>query len=357
LVRIAGIGEAYPGQYHRQEKLLAVLRDLWGDDGADPAKLAALFRNCSVDGRHVALPLEEYLRPRTFGESNKAWMAIGEEIGAVAVERALDAAGLGVEDVDALVFVSVTGLGTPSLDARLANRLRFRSTLTRIPIFGLGCVGGAASLARGADLARVDGRGVVLVLSVELCSLTFRPDDRSGANLVAAGLFGDGAAAVVLVGNGRIATGPQVVASRSVFYPDTEEVMGWEISESGFRLVLSPRIPQMVRENLRNDVDRFLGDHGLTRADVSFWMCHTGGPKVLSAIQETLDLPPGALDVSWERLRSVGNVSSASVLQVLKRTIDTRRPPAGTHGMLLAFGPGFCSELVLLQWPGAGAPQ
>jgi alkylresorcinol/alkylpyrone synthase len=140
------------------------------------------------------------------------------------------------------------------------------------------------------------------------------------------------------------------VASRSVFYPDSEQVMGWDISETGFKIVLSSEVPEVAREKLRPDVDAFLADQGLTRDDISSWVCHPGGPKVLEAMQESLELPPGALDVTWRSLREVGNLSSTSVLMVLAETLEHHRPAPGSYGMLIAMGPGFCSELVLLQW-------
>lgn len=355
MVSIAGVGDAFPGDYHRQGALLQRLREAWNPAAEDAEKLTQLFRNCGVEGRHIALPLADYQRPRALGENMQAWMRIGEEIGAAATERALDRAGLGPRDIDVLVFVSVTGLGTPSIDARLTNRLGFRSDVRRIPIFGLGCVAGASGLALGAEMAARSPRSVVLVLSVELCSLTFRFDDRSGANMVAAGLFGDGAAAVVLVGADRRAEGPAVVATRSVFYPDTEDAMGWDISERGFRLVLSPRVPALVRRHVAANVDDFLRDQGLARRDIHAWISHGGGPKVLSAIEETLELPGEALRLSRQRLRAVGNISSASVLHTLGQTQNGSRPPDGALCLLMAFGPGFCAELVLLRWPGAVA--
>jgi alkylresorcinol/alkylpyrone synthase len=191
---------------------------------------------------------------------------------------------------------------------------------------------------------------VAVLLSVELCSLTLQPQDLSIPNLIATGLFGDGAAAVVVVGERRRAEGPRIVATRSVFYPDSERVMGWDISERGFSIVLSADVPEVVRRHLRGDVDAFLEEHCLRRADIASWVCHPGGPKVLEAMEEALELPDGALALTWDSLREVGNLSSTSVLLVLADTLESRRPPAGSWGLLLAMGPGFCSELVLLRW-------
>ena len=231
------------------------------------------------------------------------------------------------------------------------NRMNLNRRIKRVPIFGLGCVAGAAGIARAADYVKAFPDQAALLLSVELCSLTVQQDDLSIANLISTGLFGDGGAAVILRGaelDG--AAGPQVVATRSVFYPDTEYVMGWEISQKGFQIVLSRDVPQVVLENLGRDVDEFLLDHELTRADIGSWIIHTGGPKVLEATQQALDLPDSALEISWECLRRTGNLSSASVLFVLEEVLRREPPPAGTWGLLAAMGPAFCSELVLLHW-------
>jgi alkylresorcinol/alkylpyrone synthase len=188
------------------------------------------------------------------------------------------------------------------------------------------------------------------VLSVELCSLTLQREDVSMANLISAGLFGDGAAAVIVAGADCGLSGPSILATRSVFYPDTEEMMGWDVSEKGFRIFLSREIPDLVRKNLARDLDEFLAGHGFTRADIGSWALHTGGPKILDATAEALGLKDGELDVSWQCLRRTGNLSSASVLVVLEEVMKNRRPEPGTIGLLAAMGPGFCSEFVLLKW-------
>jgi len=194
-------------------------------------------------------------------------------------------------DLAALFVVSVTGIASPSLDARLVNRMSLSPNIKRIPIFGLGCVAGAAGIARTADYVRAFPGDVAALLSVELCSLTLQRDDLSMANLISSGLFGDGAAAVIVTGAERMAEGPQILATRSVFYPDTEHVMGWDISEKGFQIVLSADVPELVRRHLARDVDAFLEDMGLERNNIGRWILHTGGPKVLEATAEALGLP------------------------------------------------------------------
>ncbi|HEY9421059.1 MAG TPA: 3-oxoacyl-[acyl-carrier-protein] synthase III C-terminal domain-containing protein [Thermoanaerobaculia bacterium] len=349
-MRIAAVGKALPPHYYDQDMLLAALRRRWSDRYFNPERLERLHQNVLVGGRHLALPISEYDGLTTWGKANDAWIRVAQEVGGEAVLDALKRAGLSPADVDALIFVTVTGVATPSVDARLMNRLGLPPRVKRMPIFGLGCVAGAAGIARAADYVRGFPDHVAVLLSVELCSLTLQPEDLSIPNLIASGLFGDGAAAVVVTGAGRPADGPEILATRSVFYPDSERVMGWDISESGFKIVLSADVPTVAREKLRPDVEAFLAEHGLTRSDISSWVCHPGGPKVLEAMQESLDLPTGALDVTWRSLREVGNLSSTSVLLVLADTLESRRPAPGSYGMVIAMGPGFCSELVLLRW-------
>jgi len=349
-LRIASVGRALPPHFYDQDTLLAALRRRWAGQIFNLDRMERLHRNVLVGGRHLALPIEEYDGLTTWGKANDAWIRVAQEIGGTAVMDALDKAGLKTDDVDAIFSVSVTGIATPSIEARLINRLGLPTRIKRIPIFGLGCVAGAAGIARAADYVRAFPDQVAVLLSVELCSLTLQSEDLSIPNLIASGLFGDGAAAVVVVGAERAEPGPQIVATRSIFYPGSERVMGWDISENGFRIVLSADVPNVVRDYVRQDVDDFLAEHGLTRNDIASWVCHPGGPKVLEAMQETLELPDGALDVTWNSLRTVGNLSSTSVLLVLADTLAEHRPPAGSYGMLMAMGPGFCSELVLLRW-------
>jgi alkylresorcinol/alkylpyrone synthase len=349
-VRIAAVGSALPPNFYDQDTLLEAFRRHWGSRHYNLDRLEGLHRAVLVGGRHLALPMEEYENLENWGQANDAWIRVAQEVGEGAVRVALDKAGLGVGDVDALIFVTVTGVATPSIDARLMNRLGLPARVKRMPIFGLGCVAGTAGIARAADYVRGFPDQVAVLLSVELCSLTLQREDLSIPNLIASGLFGDGAAAAVVVGNGRPAAGPEIVATRSVFYPDSEEVMGWDITQDGFRVVLSADVPEVVRQFLRRDVDTFLADQGLTRDDVAVWVSHPGGPKVLEAMQQALDLPEDALETAWRSLREVGNLSSTSVLLVLQETLDQRRPDAGTYGMMLAMGPGFCSEMVLLRW-------
>ncbi|MGW0970323.1 type III polyketide synthase [Streptomyces sp. NPDC002516] len=352
MTRIAAVhGTLAPHRYDQSEITDMVARRCL-PDGADRRALDRLHRAAQVRARHMTLPLDQYETLDGFGAANDVFIHAATDMGAKAVREALRQAGLTAADVDLLVFTSVTGIAAPSVDARLAGRLGLRPDVRRLPMFGLGCAGGAAGLARMHDylLGRPDE--VAVLLSVELCSLTFQREDPSPANLVATGLFGDGAAAVVARGSRRTGDtgGPTIVDTRSRLYPDTGRILGWEIRDSGFRVVLDPEIPGVVRRHLADDVQDFLDVHGLKPKDVTGWVCHPGGPQILDAVGEALDLPDGALDVSRRHLADVGNLSSSSVLHVLRDTLATRRPPTGTPGVLLAMGPGFACELVLLRW-------
>jgi alkylresorcinol/alkylpyrone synthase len=349
-MRILAAETALPPHHYSQRELLSAFRKHWGPRLDRFDILEKLHAAAQVDGRYLALPIDSY--PLTnFGEANDHWILVSLDLGQQAICRALTSSGLTPDQIGACIFVSVTGIASPSIEGRLINRLGLSTRMKRIPIFGLGCVAGAAGIARASDYVRAFPREACLLLSVELCSLTVQPDDFSPANLVSTGLFGDGAAAV-MVGGADVEgpPGPEIVATRSNFYPDTERVMGWDISQKGFNIVLSRDVPDVVRANLGRDADEFLADHHLQRSDIQSWIIHTGGPKVLDATADALALPKEALAVSWRCLRKTGNLSSASVLFVLEEVMKHSRPSSGTLSILAAMGPGFCSELVLLRW-------
>jgi len=354
-MRIASAASAFPKHYYSQKFLLERLQEYWGDQLRNPHLLARLHRNVTVEGRYLAIPAEEYPKIKTWGEANEIWIRVAQELGERALCVALRNAALKTGDLGALFFTSVTGIASPSIDALLINRMGLPPNIRRIPIFGLGCVAGAAGIARAADYVRAYPEQAAALVSVELCSLTLQREDLSVANLISSGLFADGAAAAVVTGEnftpetGEIA-GPRIIATRSVFYPETEDMMGWSVSEKGFRIVLSTEVPDLIRKNLGRDVDRFLADYGYSRDDIKSFVMHTGGPKVLQASADALGLKSGELEASWNSLRKVGNLSSASVLVVLEDVMKNRRPEPGSPGLLAAMGPGFCSELVLLEW-------
>jgi alkylresorcinol/alkylpyrone synthase len=349
-MKILSAASAFPKYYYPQNLLLTALRTYWSDVLPRPEMLDRLHARACVDGRYLAYPMEDYYKMQTFGDFNRAWATAAEELGRQALCRALAGAGLAPHDIGAIFFVSVTGVSSPSIDARLVNAMKLSPNVKRVPIFGLGCVAGAAGIARAADYVRAYPHQVAALVSVELCSLTLQKKDLSVANLISSGLFGDGAAAVLIGGAKRQEPGPEIVASLSTFYPDSEDVMGWDISEKGFQIVLSPSVPDVIREHLGGDVDGFLAAHELTRSDISSWIMHTGGPKVLEATQDALGLSRETIQLSWDCLRATGNLSSASVLCVLEQVMKQQRFKPGAYGILAAAGPGFCSELVLLKW-------
>jgi alkylresorcinol/alkylpyrone synthase len=354
VTRVASVAPALPPWGYDQSTLTEAFADVVLGPGDDRRVLERLHQATGVQRRHLAMPVADYAGLGGFGAANDVFIDVGTRLGAEAVGKALAAVGLEPADVDVLMSTTVTGVAAPTLDARLVPVLGLRHDVRRVPLFGLGCVAGAAGIARLHDLVAGDPDVVAVLLSVELCSLTVQRDDTSMANLVASGLFGDGAAAVVLVGDRRAAQlgidGPSVVATRSRLYPDTERVMGWDIGGSGFRIVLAASVADVVEEHLGHDVTAFLGDHDLKVADVATWVAHPGGPKVLHAMQRTLGLAPGTLERTWRSLERVGNLSSASVLHVLAAALAEPSPAPGSPAVMLAMGPGFCSELVLLRW-------
>ena len=349
---LAAVHGVLPEHRYQQDDITTALADFClGADG-NVEVLRRLHRNCRVDSRHLALPLERYGELTGFTEANDVFLGVAVELGAAAVQGALDEAGIAADQVDVIFSTTVTGLAVPSLDARIAGLIGLRPDVKRIPMFGLGCVAGAAGIARMHDFLLGRPGHVAVLLAVELCSLTVQRDDRSVANLVASGLFGDGAAAVVAVGadHPAAADGPQVVDTRSHLYPDTQRTMGWDVGSHGLGIVLDAQVPVLVQQYLGDDVRRLLADHRLAVDQVAHWVSHPGGPKVIEAIETELDLPADALELTWRSLADVGNMSSVSVLHVLRDTLVKRSPVRGTPGLLMAMGPGFCSELVLLRW-------
>jgi alkylresorcinol/alkylpyrone synthase len=337
-----------------QHELTEAFARVCGGTAREAALLRRFHRSARVDTRYLALPLEQTCALTDFGAKNDAFITHGTRLGTAALTAALEEAGVLPEEVDLILFTTVTGVAAPSLDARIAARVGLRPDVKRIPMFGLGCVAGASGIARLHDYLVGRPEQVAVLVSVELCSLTVQRDDRSVANMIASGLFGDGASAVVAMGAERArragTTGPRVIDSRTHLYPDTERTMGWDIGSSGLKIVLDAEVPVLVEQYLRQDVQTLLQAHQLSLAEVAGWVCHPGGPKVIEAICATLELEPDALEITWRSLAEVGNLSSSSVLHVLADTLDKRSFAPGSPGVLMAMGPGFCSELVLLRW-------
>jgi alkylresorcinol/alkylpyrone synthase len=375
--RVVAVEPVLPGYAYAQEAITEVVGPLVAPDPARTALLRRLHASAGVRRRHLVLPLEEYAGLHSLGAANAVFVREGAVLAEQASRRALAAAGLTPGDVDHVFATSVTGVAAPSLDVLLSERLGLRSGVRRTPSFGLGCAGGAGGLARVHDHLRGRPRDVSLLVSVELCSLTLQHGDDSTANMVASGLFGDGAAAVVVVGamhplaqaqaqapSPGGAAGPanpaaarrrrtaRVVDTRSRLYPGTTAALGWDVRDTGFAIVLSAGLPDLLRAHLLADVKDLLAEHDVTPSEVPTWVVHAGGPRVIDAVRDALGLAEDAVRESRASLAAAGNLSSASVLDVLARTLSRSEAPPGSLAVLMAFGPGVSCELVLLRLEG-----
>ncbi|MET4223176.1 type III polyketide synthase [Oerskovia enterophila] len=382
--RLLAVAPVLPGPAHPQSEITDTIGPLLTRSPATRAVLRRLHAASGVETRHTALRLDEYAGLTSFGEANDHFIRVGTDLAEEACRAALDDAGIDPGEVDFLLFTSVTGIAAPSIDAQLVTRLGLRTDVKRLPSFGLGCVAGAAGIARVHDYLTGHPQDVALLVSVELCSLTLQHGDDSMANLVSTGLFGDGATAVVMVGDahpagrpptlpddvardpaapgaraeratgaGAMPRGVEVVDTRSRLYPETADHLGWTIRDSGFGIVLSAGLPEVIAAHLAGDVKSLLVEHDLTTEDVGTWVVHAGGPRILDVVRDSLGLDEADLRHSRESLAAVGNLSSSSVLHVLAATLAARDASpsggAGPHGVLMAFGPGVSAELVLLR--------
>jgi alkylresorcinol/alkylpyrone synthase len=366
MTRIVAVHSAFPAYRYPQADLTRTIADLGDSPPARQGLLERLHANAGVDTRHTVLPLEEY--GALGGETiNDRYIDEATALGERALRAALAASGLTAADLDLLIVTSVTGVAVPSLDARLIPRLGLRTNVKRLPVFGLGCVAGAAGLARLHDYLLGWPRHTAALLAVELCSLslpqlTAPRATITTADLVASALFGDGAVALIASGTrARRATAsraprsqaarlPRVIATWSEVYPDSADALGWRLEPGGFRIVLTAELGEVVERRLGASVTGFLAGHGLTVDDIETWICHPGGPKVLDAATRALKLPDTALATSRRSLAEAGNLSSASVLHILELTVASQPPAPGSFGLLIGLGPGVSAELVLLRW-------
>jgi len=351
MTRIAAVAPVLPAFVYTQSEITAELAPLMTQVPARQAVIERMHAASGIGTRHTALPLERYRELGTFRETNDIFIEVATDLGERALRIALDDAGLEPSDIDFVLFTSVTGISAPSVDALLVHRLGLRPDVKRLPSYGLGCLGGAAGIARVHDYLVGHPTGVGVVLSVELCSLTLQRDDETMANFVATGLFGDGAAAVVMVGDDHPnARGPRITSTLSAIYPDTGDVIGFNVGGTGFEIVLTPGVAEVIERHFPADVAGFLTGHGLSLDDVAWWVAHPGGPKVLEAFEASLGVERTAFARSWACLDRVGNLSSSAVLHVLADTLSLGSFDPGAPGLLFALGPGVSAEFVLMEW-------
>jgi alkylresorcinol/alkylpyrone synthase len=342
--RVLSVATAVPRYRVDQGTARTFARAMFSEAYKDVERLLMVFDNVEIDGRYFCVPSEWFYEDHTFPERNALYVEHALDLSEKAARRALDKAGADAKDVGAVFFVSTTGLSTPSLDSQLLPRLGLSEHTRRVPMWGLGCAAGAGGLARAVDHARVYPDELVLLVGVELCGLTFQKGDRSKAGLVSMALFADGAAAVLL-GNGS-ASGPELLGSHSTTWPGTQDIMGWEIVEVGFKVQLSRSIPDLVRERMPENLNAACSSVGLSPEDMEHFVTHPGGAKVLDALEEVFGLGPGGLVLSREVLREYGNMSSVTVLFVLERFLQGGEWASGEHGVVSALGPGFSAEHV-----------
>ncbi len=346
--RIAAVATAIPPYRVRQRDVQRLARQFFAPAIDNIDHYTSIFENAEIETRSLAVPLEWFTERRSWGEANDLWIETATALGAEVARRCLAAARLTPQDVDHIFFVSTTGLAAPSIDARIMTLLDMPRHTRRTPIWGLGCAGGIAGLARASEYVRAFPEERALLVCVELCSLTFQFDDLSKRNLVAASLFGDGAAAVLVEGDALDGVGPEIIATESTLFPDSLDLMGWDIVDSGMRVVFGAGIPRVVTAQYRDLANGFLQRYGFSLPQIDHHIYHPGGAKVLRAYEQAAALSPTSLQHSRAVLRDYGNMSSATVLFVLKEFIDSGIAPS-EHGLMTVFGPGFSSEMVLIR--------
>ncbi len=345
-VALLALSTASPPNILRQDEVAVAARSLLQDRFPGFDRMAPVFSTAGINTRQSAMPIEWFFEPRGWPERTEVYLPVAVDLFVEAAGKALAEAGLTAAEVDTLVTVSSTGIATPSLEARAMERLGFRPDAARVPVFGLGCAGGTTGLGLAGKLARATPGKVVLLVVVELCTLSFRMDNLSKADIVATALFGDGAAACVLrAGAGGFA---RIEGAAEHTWPDTLNIMGWRVCHTGFGVIFDRAIPPFARTHLRPAVDEMLAAQGLEVGDVDRFVCHPGGVKVIDALEGALALKVGDLDHERAVLAEHGNMSAPTVLYVLDRV---RREGLPTTSVLIALGPGFTASSVTLGAP------
>lgn len=358
---ILSVGTHNPPHYLPQHEVKKFVRELFNERYKGIDRLMRVFHNGQIEGRYFSAPLKWFQEDHSFSEKNNRYQQLAVQFGIEAIRQTLGQPdtlrnAVPCEAIDAIFFISSSGIATPSIEVTIMNRLPFSAQTKRIPIWGLGCAGGAAGIARAAEYCTAFPTANVLVLSVELCSLTFQRNDVSKSNLVGASLFADGVACTLVCGDqspllheSLVSPLPYVVEHQSILMPDSEDVMGWDVKDSGLHVLFSKDIPSIVEKWLRPSVEQFLYNRSLTIEKINHFICHPGGRKVLEAYSDSLQIAHHKLQMAYDVLKNYGNMSSATVLYVLKRYMKSTASE-GDKGLLLALGPGFSAEIVLLKW-------
>ncbi|WP_028402752.1 type III polyketide synthase [Ectobacillus panaciterrae] len=357
--KIVSVGISPPPHILTQETVVSFVKDLFGGTFKDIKRLLGVFENGQIEKRHFAKDFSWFQKERTFEERNHAYIESSVTLGAKAIENCLSNSyflqrPVCAEDIEAFFFISSTGLATPTIDAKIMNVLPFSAHTKRIPIWGLGCAGGAAGLSRAFEYCKAFPKAKVIVLAVELCSLTFQRNDLSKSNLIGTSLFADGVACVLVAGDeadvaSALPVLPAYKSSQSTLMKDAEDVMGWDVRNNGLYVIFSKDIPTIIRSWLRPNVESFLMKQDMRVGDLMHFIAHPGGKKVLEAYEESLGMTEDKTRISFEVLRQYGNMSSATVLYVLEEYMQMVRT-AGESGLIAALGPGFSSELILVEW-------
>lgn len=358
--RIISAAEVLPPYAIEQEEVMEFAEKLFKESFSDIKRLLTVFQNGQIEKRHFAKDLEWFEHDHTFEEKNNAYIETAVKLGAEAISKCLAndeflQKEVFLEDIDAIFTISSTGIATPSIEARIMNILPSSQYTKRIPIWGLGCAGGASGLSRAYEYCLAYPKAKVLVLSIELCSLTFQRNDRSKSNLIGTSLFADGVACALVCGEDsgfeqltKKQSAPRIIGTQSTTMPDSLDVMGWDIRNEGLYVVFSKDIPTIIENWLQPNVLRFLKANGYSVADLDHFIAHPGGKKVLEAYVSALKLPETMTEISLNVLKEFGNMSSATILYVLRRFMKTAS--VGDLGLAAALGPGFSSELLLLRW-------
>ncbi|WP_183251278.1 type III polyketide synthase [Anoxybacteroides tepidamans] len=353
---ILSVGTASLPYKVKQEEVCRYVKQLFEHSFPHIDRLLTIFDNGEIQSRFFAQPLDWYQKDHSFSEKNDVYIESAVHYGCEAIQNCLQndlflEKPIAYEEVEAIFYISTTGIATPSVEARIMNRLPFSPYTKRIPIWGLGCAGGVAGLARAYEYCLAFPNATVLVIAAEFCSLTFQPHDRSKSNMIGTSLFADGVACLCVAGDGTIDARirPRIVATQSIFMPHSEEVMGWDIRDEGLFVIFSKNIPSLIQAWLQPNVEAFLQKNGLAMNDIRHFIAHPGGKKVIMAYQEALKIGEQKTKISFDILRNFGNMSSATVYFVLEQFM--KQPiPKGDYGLMVALGPGFSAEFTLLHW-------